>query len=227
MKRLAVAIFLVYLVVLALALVLVAVALPAQGSTGQAVAAVRIPPASAMYRLWVEQAAAEQWGVQASPARLAAQIHQESAWRPDAKSHAGAMGMAQFMPGTAKWIAERFPNQLGGYDPWDPRQAIRAAAIYDAFLFERIRPMAGGELSDCSRWAFTMRAYNGGEGWVRRERALAQAAGADANDWLVVERFRARAVWAHRENTHYPRRILTVLEPAYVAAGWPGQPVCA
>jgi len=46
------------------------------------------------------------------------------------------------------------------------------------------------------------------------------------NDWRRVERWRSRGIAAHRENTAYPRRILLTLEPAYLAAGWPGEAVC-
>lgn len=188
--------------------------------------AVQIPQRSALYRHRVEQAAARAWGVEASPARLAAQLHQESAWRPGARSHVGAQGLAQFMPATARWMGELFREQLGVFDPWNPQQAILAAALYDKWLLDRVEPIGAGELSDCSRWAFTLRAYNGGEKYLLRERAMADRAGLNANDWRHVARYNARAGWAHRENTRYPRRILLVLEPAYLSAGWPGRAVC-
>ncbi|PJJ96952.1 lytic transglycosylase, partial [Lysobacteraceae bacterium NML75-0749] len=43
---------------------------------------VHIPPASALHRHRVEQAVARAWGVNGSPALLAAQLHQESGWKP-------------------------------------------------------------------------------------------------------------------------------------------------
>lgn len=187
---------------------------------------VQIPEASAMYRLWVSAAAGEVFGVDAPEARLAAQLHQESAWKRQARSPAGAQGMAQFMPATAQWIAQRFPEQLGQFDPWDPRQAILAAAIYDRFLLDRVKPIGPTPLTDCSRWAFALRAYNGGEGWMLRERRRAAQHGTDPNSWTAVQPHRVRAAWAHAENIRYPQRILLVLEPAYRAAGWPGQAVC-
>ncbi|MFZ5538149.1 MAG: transglycosylase SLT domain-containing protein [Pseudomonadota bacterium] len=187
---------------------------------------VRIPAASALYRHRVEQAAARAWGVEASPARLAAQLHQESSWRADARSHVGAQGIAQFMPATARWMAEQFREELGSFDPWSPQQAILAAALYDKWLLDRVQPIGWSPLTDCSRWNFALRGYNGGETWLLRERGLTVAGRGDANDWRSVERFRARSPQAHRENTAYPRRILLVLEPAYIAAGWPGRAVC-
>jgi hypothetical protein len=47
------------------------------------------------------------------------QINQESGFDPKAVSPAGAQGIAQFMPATAKGL---------GIDPWNPVQALKAAA---------------------------------------------------------------------------------------------------
>ncbi|WP_424682936.1 transglycosylase SLT domain-containing protein [Frateuria sp. YIM B11624] len=186
-------------------------------------ATVQVPEVSAMYRRWVEQAVAEEWGVDGSPARLAAQLHQESSWNPNARSAVGAEGLAQFMPSTARWIAQQFPDRLGGFDPWDPQQAALAAAIYDAWLAQR-NPGAG----QCSTWSFALSAYNGGEGNLRREQALAVRAGRDRRRWAGnVADMRSRSTAAWRENRAYVSRILTVLEPAYIDAGWAGQAVCA
>lgn len=61
------------------------------------------------------RAASKQYGV--PPELLAGQIQAESGWNPNAKSPAGAVGISQFMPGTAK-----------GYnlDPTDPIASIMA-----------------------------------------------------------------------------------------------------
>lgn len=187
--------------------------------------AVRVPQVSTLYRLKIERAAAANFGLQAPVARLAAQIHQESAWKPDAAS-AYAHGLAQFTPATAKWLPEVCPS-VGAPDPWDPDWSLRAQACYMHWLYVRVQPFRyGGPMSACTHWNFALRGYNGGLGWLQRERIAAQLAGDDANAWRDVERHRVRAAWAHRENTHYPRRILLVLEPAYIAAGWPGEAVC-
>lgn len=60
-------------------------------------------------------AASKKYGVPAD--LLAAQIQGESGWRPDAKSPAGALGISQFMPGTAKGY---------GINPLDPLASIDA-----------------------------------------------------------------------------------------------------
>lgn len=187
------------------------------------IAAVRVPDESALYRRDVEQAASEVWGIDASPARLAAQIHQESSWRPGARSGVGAQGLAQFMPQTAHWIAQEFPNQLGDFDPWDPRQAALAAAVYDDWLLKR---QAG--LTACSNWAFALSAYNGGETRLQAEQAKAYSYGANPRTWFGgVDRYRDRSLAAYRQNRGYVRSILLVLEPAYIDAGWSGKAVCA
>jgi hypothetical protein len=62
--------------------------------------------------------AAQRWSVSAT--LLAAQIYAESNFNPFVTSPAGAQGIAQFMPGTARAV--------GLDDPFDPDQAIDAQA---------------------------------------------------------------------------------------------------
>jgi soluble lytic murein transglycosylase-like protein len=62
--------------------------------------------------------AAQRWNV--SAALLAAQLYAESNFNPFARSPAGAQGIAQFMPGTAR--------ALGLDNPFDAEQAIHAQA---------------------------------------------------------------------------------------------------
>ncbi len=62
--------------------------------------------------------AAQRWNVSAT--LLAAQLYQESSFNPFAVSDAGAQGIAQFMPGTARG--------MGLKDPFDAEQAIDAQA---------------------------------------------------------------------------------------------------
>jgi hypothetical protein len=62
--------------------------------------------------------AAQRWSVSAQ--LLAAQIYAESNFNPFARSPAGAQGIAQFMPGTARAYGLR--------NPFDPAQAIDAQA---------------------------------------------------------------------------------------------------
>jgi soluble lytic murein transglycosylase-like protein len=181
---------------------------------------VRIPELSQRYRRAVEHASAEQFGLNASPARLAAQLHAESGWRHDAESPY-AQGLAQFVPATARWLPEVCPA-IGVFDPWDPMQSIEAAACYDRWLFDRT-----SGATECDRWAFTLSAYNGGEAWVRRDKRRASAAGADPARWFGhVDAHSGRAAWAIKENRTYVVRILLHYEPAYIRAGWLGSAAC-
>ena len=56
-----------------------------------------------------------------SPALLEALVWQESRWRENAVSHAGARGLAQLMPGTARYL---------GVNPDDPMQNLEGGARY-------------------------------------------------------------------------------------------------
>ncbi|MDH1281034.1 transglycosylase SLT domain-containing protein [Pseudomonas chengduensis] len=182
-----------------------------------------IPPAAEQHRRTLVRAAHAEWGLGAPVATFAAQVHQESAWRVNARSGVGAEGLAQFMPATADWMAEIYPRSLGPAQPYNPGWALRAMVAFDRWLYERNQAA-----SECDRWAFVMAGYNGGNGWVNRDRRLASAKGADPLAWFdSVERHNAgRSIANFRENRHYPRAILLRWEPMYVAAGW-GPGVCA
>jgi soluble lytic murein transglycosylase-like protein len=180
-----------------------------------------IPARAERYRSALIRCARAEWGLNAPTATMAAQVHQESAWNPDARS-AYAHGLAQFTPSTAAWLPEVAP-QVGKADPYNPGWALRALAAYDRWLHRRITDTE----NPCDRWAMVLSAYNGGLGWLGRDRRLARASGLDpARWWAQVETVNAgRADWAIRENRAYPRRILLLLEPLYESAGW-GKGVC-
>ena len=75
-------------------------------------------------------------------------VTQESGWNPQARSHKGAMGLAQLMPGTARLL---------GVDPRDPVQNLDGGARY---LAEQYR--AFGD------WRLALAAYNAGPEAVRK-----------------------------------------------------------
>lgn len=181
-----------------------------------------IPNAAKQHRAILVRSAHAVWGLDAPIATFAAQVHQESRWRIDARSPVGAEGLAQFMPGTTEWIAAAYPKQLGEAQPYNPGWAMRALVQYDRWIFERLPATA-----QCERWAMVLSAYNGGLGWVKRDRKLASEKGSDQLIWFnSVERFNAgRSAANFRENRHYPRVILSRWEPLYVGAGW-GNGVC-
>lgn len=177
--------------------------------------AAEIPRQALAHRAMLTREARAVWGLDAPVATFAAQIHQESAWREDAVSRAGAQGLAQFMPATAKWLPEVAP-ETGQPLPFSPSWAIRAMVTYDRWLWRRV-----SAATDCDRWAMTLAAYNGGLGWVRKDQALARAAGMNPGIWSHVALHNAgRSAANFRENRAYPTRILDKWTPIYRAAGW-------
>lgn len=90
-----------------------------------------------------------------TPARLAAQLYQESHFRPNARSTAGAQGIAQFMPDT--WQAHGIDaNSDGRSSPWDPQDAIPSAAVYDCHLADAVKHLPGDAVANM------LAAYNAG-----------------------------------------------------------------
>lgn len=75
-------------------------------------------PASGRYAPLIN-AAANQYGI--SPALVDAVMWQESRYNPKAVSSAGAIGLMQLMPGTARYL---------GVDPHDPWQNVFGGAAY-------------------------------------------------------------------------------------------------
>ncbi len=101
-------------------------------------------------------AAAEFSGI--PPGIVAAQLDVESRWDPRAVSHAGAQGLAQFVPDT--W--ERY----GRGDPFDPRAAIRAQGLYLKDLRRMVQGLAPGTARE--EVDLVLAAYNAGPTAVLR-----------------------------------------------------------
>lgn len=186
----------------------------AAGSTHAA--EITIPRAALQYRNQLVREARAVWGMDAPVAVFAAQIHTESWWRNDTVSHVGAQGLAQFMPATAKWLPTVAPK-TGRPAPFNPAWSLRACVTYDRWLWERV---PGHD--DRERMAFALSAYNGGLGWVDRDRKKARGLGLDDRVWFgAVENVNAgRGKAAFRENRNYPRLILNERQYAYIKAGW-------
>ena len=176
----------------------------------------QIPRAALQYRNQLVREARAVWGLDAPVAVFAAQIHTESWWRNDTVSHVGAQGLAQVMPATAKWLPTVAP-ETGRPAPFNPAWSLRACVTYDRWLWERV---PGHD--DRERMAFTLSAYNGGLGWVDRDRKKARGLGLDDRVWFgAVENVNAgRGKAAFRENRNYPWLILNERQYAYIKAGW-------
>ncbi|WP_417727549.1 lytic transglycosylase domain-containing protein [Roseovarius sp.] len=75
-------------------------------------------------------------------------VQQESGWRADARSHKGAIGLAQLMPHTARTL---------GVNPHDPQDNLEGGARY---LAEQYRTFGS--------WRLALAAYNAGPGAVQK-----------------------------------------------------------
>ncbi|WP_299815014.1 lytic transglycosylase domain-containing protein [uncultured Jannaschia sp.] len=75
-------------------------------------------------------------------------VQQESAWNPSARSHKGALGLAQLLPATAATL---------GVDPMDPEQNLEGGARYLALQYREF-----------GSWRLALAAYNAGPGAVER-----------------------------------------------------------
>jgi hypothetical protein len=102
--------------------------------------------ASQQYASTVNQAAVQN-GVE--PWMLNALIQAESSWNPNAKSPAGAVGLGQLMPGTAK--------ELGVSNPRDPEQNIYGSAAYLGRMLDQFKDPS-----------LALAAYNAGPGAVKK-----------------------------------------------------------
>lgn len=106
---------------------------------------------------------------------LAAQTFQESRFKPDAKSWAGATGLLQLMPATARQYGVR--NSL---DPEDNIQgAVRFLKWLNEFWIDEIP-------DEAERLKFILASYNTGAGHVQDAQRLAKKYGGDPNVWADV-----------------------------------------
>lgn len=79
-------------------------------------------------------------------------IQQESGWNPRARSHKGATGLAQLMPGTARKL---------GVNPHDPVQNLDGGARYLRMMYNQF-----------GSWRLALAAYNAGPAAVQKYRGV-------------------------------------------------------
>ncbi len=110
---------------------------------------------------------------------LAALIYRESQFKPDARSWAGARGLMQLMPRTAR--------EFGAENPDDPLQNIQAGVRFLIWLDDYWEKHIENEEE---RKKFVIASYNVGQGHVQDARRLAKAFDANPDIWENnVERF--------------------------------------
>ncbi len=107
---------------------------------------------------------------------IAAQCYQESGFDPNATSWAGARGLMQIMPETARDL--NLPQERICV----PADNIAAGARYIKLLNEKFSDISDPRQRIC----FVLAAYNGGHGHVRDAMALATKNGRNAHRWQEV-----------------------------------------
>ena len=150
---------------------------------------------------------------------IAEQINHESAWKENATrvetSGVVSYGLFQVLDATLIEMQTRH-KMLAGARPVQMLQArwgIRAGLLYDKDMWK----LCGFSRDGCSschgndrnRWAFTLASYNGGFGWIQRDRKMTAEKGRDGNVWFRnVELFSKRSKQFFEINRRYPREIL-------------------
>jgi membrane-bound lytic murein transglycosylase F len=116
---------------------------------------------------------------------LASQMYQESRFKPDARSWAGATGLLQLMPATAR--------QFGVRNPLDPADNVQGATKFlkwlTGFWEERIE-------DEGERLKFILASYNAGPGHVEDAQRLAEKYGSNPKSWADV------SYWLLQKSTH-------------------------
>ncbi len=119
-------------------------------------------------------------------------ISAESDFNEKAQSSAGAMGLMQLMPDTAKWINEKYNLSLDASNLFDAETNIHLGCCYLNYLSGRFN--ASVEL--------IIAAYNGGEGnvagWLKNEKY--------SNDGKTLSSI------PYKETSNYLKKVLTRYE---------------
>ena len=106
---------------------------------------------------------------------IVAQIYQESHLNPKAKSRAGARGMMQILPGTAR--------SLGVKDIYNAVENINAGVRHLKTLYDHYESIPGYD-----RMLLALAAYNAGRGHVEDARRLAVKKNLDPDSWESLTR---------------------------------------
>jgi len=104
---------------------------------------------------------------------MASLVYQESRFNPEAKSWAGAYGLMQLMPNTAK--------RFGASNTSSPEVNIKAGSKFIKWLDKNLKDSIPDKNE---RVKFILASYNAGMGHVLDARRLARANGKDPNVWI-------------------------------------------
>lgn len=183
-----------------------------------------VPPLARKYVRSVIRETHFYWGLGGPLDIFMGQIHQESRWRSNAQSIYAA-GLTQFTPDTAKDIQRLLPHDTQAKCSvkdcrFDPEWAIRALVVYDKQLYDHYSYTSQNDFPD-QRFAFALAGYNGGAGWIDRERRYCVQDSCEPDiyfnevEWACGKSNPHRSQQACTENRHYPDVILHSWAPMY------------
>lgn len=109
---------------------------------------------------------------------LASMVYQESRFNPEGESWAGAKGLMQLMPETAK--------QFGVNNTTDPGESLRGGV---RFLKHLDKYWQRNIADETERLKFVLASYNAGLTHIIDARELASKYGEDPTSWAVVEKY--------------------------------------
>lgn len=149
------------------------------GALASLALALAIPKAAAPHLPVVRSVAGLRW-----PDR-SAQLWAESGWNPEAKSPVGAMGLAQFMPGT--WRGGQREGWIPAWaSPTVPADAIAAQHAYMNQLERQARGWLGPVPKDGGWWDAGLGAYNAGPGSIKKAVRLCDQLGLPLTSWKTT-----------------------------------------
>lgn len=129
---------------------------------------------------------------------IAAQAFQESRFQQDLKSSAGAYGVMQIKPSTARAKSVNIP------DIHNLEDNVHAGIKYLSFIREAY--FSGPKYSEEDQINFSLAAYNAGPGRIRRLQRKAEARGLDPHKWFYNVEVLARESIGH-ETVNYVIQI--------------------
>jgi membrane-bound lytic murein transglycosylase MltF len=136
------------------------------------------------------------WGL------VKAQVKAESNFDPYAVSPAGAAGLLQLMPDTARGHGLLVDGERD--DRYNPEKCLDIGIRELIHLWGEFQAERGLE-----RWRFALAAYDAGLGNILKAQELARAAGMPTDSWASVAVQLPRVTGDHAEETiDYVRRIL-------------------
>jgi len=104
---------------------------------------------------------------------LKSQAYAESGFNPNAVSPVGALGISQFMPGTARGMGGTTQQAL------DPAWAIVAQGRYMKIMWHYFPSIT----DETTHWAFADASYNSGAGNVLKSQLLTKNLGGQWQQW--------------------------------------------